>query len=465
MGRKKIKLLFILVFALILRLININQSFWLDEAAQMIESSRPFSLQFALSSDFHPPLYHLLLHFWIYFGKSETFARIPSVVMGVLSVYFIYKVARLLNIKRGLIPAVFLLSLSPYHIYFSQEVRPYMLFALLSLASVYYWLKKDGLKYIFVNILLLYTNYFASFVLSGQLIATALFDKKSIPRQIRSLLYSFLFFLPWAPKFLRQITVGLGGGFNGWTDIVSESAFRNIPLIFAKFVLGRVSIDNNIIYAFVLFPSFAVLLKSCLAIIKKNRGRLILGFFLFSLLLPVLVSVFFPVTAPQRLIYLLPVYILIISYAGDFLPYRIFILNISIVILTNCFGLFLYYSKPQFQREDWRQSVNWLQSAAGKNHAVIFAFPEPFAPFLWYNSYSLKAAGVAEGFKVDREMLIRINSLIDSSDELYYYSYLSQLTDPENRITGRLNSTLNLTEIKDFPGVGFVYVYKKNAVK
>src|SRR3989338_8542208 len=157
MGRKKIKLLFILVFALILRLININQSFWLDEAAQMIESSRPFSLQFALSSDFHPPLYHLLLHFWVYFGNSETFARIPSVVMGVLSVYFIYKVARLLNIKRGLIPAVFLLSLSPYHIYYSQEVRPYMLFALLSLASVYYLLKKDGLKYIFVNILLLYT--------------------------------------------------------------------------------------------------------------------------------------------------------------------------------------------------------------------------------------------------------------------------------------------------------------------
>ena len=55
-------LIVILFLALILRLVNLDQSFWLDEAAQVIESSRPLNQQFNLAADFHPPLYHLFLH-------------------------------------------------------------------------------------------------------------------------------------------------------------------------------------------------------------------------------------------------------------------------------------------------------------------------------------------------------------------------------------------------------------------
>ena len=39
----------------LLRIVNLNQSFWLDEAAQVIESARPLSEQLNIAADFHPP--------------------------------------------------------------------------------------------------------------------------------------------------------------------------------------------------------------------------------------------------------------------------------------------------------------------------------------------------------------------------------------------------------------------------
>src|SRR3989344_7896582 len=84
----------ILLISFVLRLVNLNQSFWLDEAAQVIESTRPFSQQFNIASDFHPPLYHLMLHFWLKMGTSEWFVRLPSVLLGVMSVFVVYQIGK-----------------------------------------------------------------------------------------------------------------------------------------------------------------------------------------------------------------------------------------------------------------------------------------------------------------------------------------------------------------------------------
>lgn len=84
-------MLLILILAFVLRLINLNQSFWLDEAAQVIESARPLSAQFSIVSDFHPPLFHLILHFWMMLGNSEVWIRLLPVSLGVATVYLIYK--------------------------------------------------------------------------------------------------------------------------------------------------------------------------------------------------------------------------------------------------------------------------------------------------------------------------------------------------------------------------------------
>jgi len=86
-----------------LRLISLNQSLWLDEAVQIWASSLPlneFFHQF-LPGDFNPPFYYFFLHFWIkLFGNSEISARLPSIIFGILSVFLLVEIAKLLGIKK-----------------------------------------------------------------------------------------------------------------------------------------------------------------------------------------------------------------------------------------------------------------------------------------------------------------------------------------------------------------------------
>jgi len=62
----KYKLLLILFIAIVLRLININQSLWLDEAAQISESIKPLTQLFDQAIVPHHPLYRILMHYWMY---------------------------------------------------------------------------------------------------------------------------------------------------------------------------------------------------------------------------------------------------------------------------------------------------------------------------------------------------------------------------------------------------------------
>ena len=91
-------ILAILLFAIILRVINLNQSFWLDEAISGL-AARDYSfvgsIKDFLPGDTHPPLYYLLLKFWTnIFGFSEISMRNLSVIFGVATVYVVYLLGR-----------------------------------------------------------------------------------------------------------------------------------------------------------------------------------------------------------------------------------------------------------------------------------------------------------------------------------------------------------------------------------
>src|SRR3990167_10650724 len=141
----------ILLIALVLRFISLNQSLWLDEAIN-VNVARALSFKSLIFNyslgDFHPPLYHLILRGWILlFGSSEVLVRLPSVFLGVATVLITYLIGKkLFENKTALIGAT-LMSTAPLHIYYSQEARMYMLAAFLSSLSIYFFisiLKKDS---------------------------------------------------------------------------------------------------------------------------------------------------------------------------------------------------------------------------------------------------------------------------------------------------------------------------------
>ena len=80
-SKKLLPLLLILLLALILRLPHLNDSFWLDEAAQVLESLRPLNQQLQIKDDFQPPLLHLITFLSLKVAQSEWWLHLTGALL------------------------------------------------------------------------------------------------------------------------------------------------------------------------------------------------------------------------------------------------------------------------------------------------------------------------------------------------------------------------------------------------
>ena len=148
-SRSKCHGMFLVLFLIILlgfslRFYNLaKESLWFDEIYGGILPAKQ-SITYLLNPDISLPVstYHIILHYWMQiFGQSEFSVRFPALIFGVLSIFVIYKLGKVIfNQEIGLLSAL-ILAISPFQIHYSQEARPYSLLMLLSLVSVYYFVK------------------------------------------------------------------------------------------------------------------------------------------------------------------------------------------------------------------------------------------------------------------------------------------------------------------------------------
>lgn len=129
-------LIAILLLACGLRLYRLGAgSLWYDEtvSVHLAAKSVPALLQHT-AGDIHPPGYYLLLHGWLRLaGRSDFAAAFPSLFFGVLLVALAgWLGRRVFGVQAGLL-AAFLVAISPYHLWYSQEVRMYTLAAVLAM--------------------------------------------------------------------------------------------------------------------------------------------------------------------------------------------------------------------------------------------------------------------------------------------------------------------------------------------
>jgi 4-amino-4-deoxy-L-arabinose transferase-like glycosyltransferase len=127
------------VLAGVLRIPALDRSeLWFDEAYSALVAPLPLAqLLDELGRDSSPPLYYLTLHFWMGIVGGEPAAlRALSVIAGLLAVYLCYVLGRLLWDETAGRRAALLLALSPLHVYYSREVRPYSFFVVLVLVSL-----------------------------------------------------------------------------------------------------------------------------------------------------------------------------------------------------------------------------------------------------------------------------------------------------------------------------------------
>jgi hypothetical protein len=113
---------------------------WLDETFSVWMASHSVAdmLEWTIKIDQHPPLYYLLLHYWMdNKGNTPYDVRLLSVLFGAGTIPIVYLIGkRISGVVMGLAAAA-LLALSPFHIYFAQEARMYTLLTFNAAAAIY----------------------------------------------------------------------------------------------------------------------------------------------------------------------------------------------------------------------------------------------------------------------------------------------------------------------------------------
>lgn len=111
---------------------------WLDEALTVNIAHLPLrDLHGALRRDGAPPLFYVLLHFWMrVFGTSDLAARSLSGVIGVVTLPVAWAAGRRVGGRGVAAGALVLVASSPFAVRYSTETRMYALVVLLVAAGV-----------------------------------------------------------------------------------------------------------------------------------------------------------------------------------------------------------------------------------------------------------------------------------------------------------------------------------------
>lgn len=507
-----IVLILVLLLALFARLPHLNSSFWLDEAAQALESSRPLSEQLAIAYDFQPPLLHLLLHAAIYISDHEWWLRtVGALIPGLITVWATYQLGKKFVNQTAAWLAALLLATNSFHIFYSQELRPYSLPAALGTVSwllILEWtdgsfhkkrkqarnpLEEFKKNWRFptaiavVTLLGLYSSYLYPFLLFSQLTYLVLLQRKKLSQfLIASPIWIFGFSI-WLPMFFQQLAVGseLRSSLPGWDQVVSISQGKSLLLVFGKFVFGVLDIELTPLFiglsvGILLTTGFllshfkkkigiAALLsifhkKKKQVVFQDTHAKMLLVLFVW-LVIPLfsawLVSFWVPVLRPKRVLYLLPAFYLAITTLVVSSPAKkLKVALIGVLLSINVYGTFQYYLQPRFQRENWRQLHQLVVDLYPTNSVAVFSFDDPFAPWTWYDdgSYPTHSTGYFTVSDLSEEDLQSLSQY----EYLLVFEYLRDLTDPSNTLI-KHTEAMGYTQVNYFDqeNIGFVKIYGK----
>ena len=264
-----------------------HSALWLDEALTVNISRLPLPQLFtALRHDGSPPLYYLVLHFWMRaFGTSTGAVRVLPAVISAATLPVAWRLGRTIGGRNTAFAAVVLLATSPFAIRYGSENRMYSLVMFLSMLGglalvrclrtpTPRWLVVFGVS----GGLLLLTHYWALYLVGA--IGLLLFwgsvrgtNRTASRLTLAALASGSLLFLPWVPSFLFQtahtgtpwaaspspgMLIWALGEFSGW-DAAFGSAHFGFQMAFVGVLLILVIVST---FAFGRRPAVLLGLRS-----------------------------------------------------------------------------------------------------------------------------------------------------------------------------------------------------------
>lgn len=461
-----------------------KESIWLDEATSILIARLNLSSVVAWAAgDIHPPIYYLVLHFWLRFGESEFAVRALSAVLGVLTVVVTYALAQELFGPRVGAYAALLLALSPLHIAYSQEVRMYAMVTAWSLLASYllllalrrqhwqYWL-----GYVICAALSLYTHYFALFVLLFQglfIIGWAWrnrVDKRQLWFSLLALCAIAVVFLPWSPILYHQATTGGGG----WVEkSVGRPSWRSLVDTWVQFSIG---LDRQPYPPWLRRLAYALfglcLLSGVWALAPSRTGasqartegapREGVLFCLLYVIVPLftvwLLSQVKPMYTVRYLLPFLPAYCILVAQGAHNLPWH-WARTFAVVSLTAILLVGDYGAWRTARNADWRDASALVLGQAQPGDVVLFSPRWDEKPFEYYARQRMPINMDLPIPVTDRAAQQVVADLSRQFRRVWLFWERGHYSDPDGLAKLTLDDRARPVGMWDFQGIHSLFLY------
>ena len=416
----------ILIAAFALRLYRLGvSSLWYDETVSVVLARQDLlALTRHTAGDIHPPLYYYLLHFWGQFaGWSEFSSAFLSLCFGVLLIALVYRVAReFLNPRVALIAAL-IAALSPYNLWYSQEVRMYTLGATLGLASAYFFARmlssrqslvnseqstrftfhvsRDFIAYVIVSALGIYTLYYFAFLLVFENFAALIwFIRKSrienrklilefeifdLARWFFSQLAILVLYAPWLPIAFRHATdppVPPWRSFTALPNVLLESFSA---LAFGQSIDPITALPVLIIVAIVLAFAFR----------KNNRSLItpafLLGYTFVPFLIIYVLSLWKPLYHVRYIFTYSPGFYILLACGiqqianREWRMKRVLLFTFYFLLFTfSAYSTYNFWFDPRYAKDDLRGAVHYLAEHWRPGDAILINAGYTYTAFVYY---------------------------------------------------------------------------------
>ena len=409
--------LIILIFllGLVLRIYDLdNESLWYDEAFSVsISNLGPLKIietVFNLGIEGNPPLYYLILHYWMMaFGDSEFSLRFMSVLFGLASILAVYALGKLLFNKNTGIIAALILAVSLFDVKYSQEARGYTLLTFLTITSFYSLVKLTSKKslihsviYLISSTLILYTHFYAIFIIAAQnIFCLTLFVMHRKAGEItfrKWILLQVVIFIAFIPGLIKLLYLKATVEQSFWIskptiNIITKyldryTGLTYLLIIFAVFALisiisfTKLNISKGLRSKFWSLENY----NPELGISIGSRIYLLMLWFLFPIAIPVIYSI---VSTPMftvryAIIAVASSYILV-SYgiSGFKSKWAVFAAGLIILALSMP-TLQGYYSR--IGKPDWRGVMAEIEKNAAYGELLVIQPAMGYLPIKYYQT-------------------------------------------------------------------------------
>jgi mannosyltransferase len=472
---------------LALRFVRLGgQSLWVDEIITLKNAHiGEGGVASGFFSTLQGPLVGLIVHFWGLLGSGDGFLRLPFAFAGALTVIAIYLLARSLCESWTTLHTVFVTSLSPILIWYSQEIRGYAFVVLFSILASYFFIQwlarpttRNGFYYGLFLFAGLVSNLSAVFIAAAHLayLLVASGKRKMIGRWVVAVFIVLLVFSPWVREIIERVRPEVPRA--SAEPLMGGGGLSVLAVPYAYFTYGL---------GYTLGPSIRELQSDRAAGLSDNMGWVLLG--TAVLLVPAAVGVVTLARSDSNLLVLLLAWLVVpvagvallaalnvkvftVRYGLVAVPALMMIVGQGLARITRtrfwpflllfaalvCLSIYNYMAVPEYGKEDARQAARLVRDGFRQGDVVVAVYTGEALEHYLKGTAPVNFFG-ADDVASPQAMEARCRELAGSGRRVWLCLCRERMIDSKGTIRAWFDHNMNVAGSASLPGIE-LYLYQ-----